>query len=129
TSATNITFSSIPGTYKHLRLVVSLRGDGATAADDLLIQVNGDTGSNYNYQRGTFSSTSSASQSAAQPSIGVGAVAGANAAANVVGAGEALLLDYASTSLFKALTGNVGVADNTAANSLARDAWGSWRST
>jgi len=46
TSATGtVTLSSIPGTYTDLVLVIS--ATATTGADDLLIQFNGDTASNY----------------------------------------------------------------------------------
>ena len=45
TAAADITFSSIPGTYTDLVLV--LYGGFATAASDLYTQFNSDTGTNY----------------------------------------------------------------------------------
>ena len=44
-AAASVTFSSIPGTYTDLVLVVN--GAIATGAQDIWVQVNGDTGSNY----------------------------------------------------------------------------------
>lgn len=45
--AASITFSGIPGTYKHLQ--IRAIGKGATAGGrQILFQFNGDTGSNYN---------------------------------------------------------------------------------
>jgi hypothetical protein len=44
----DITFSSIPGTYTDLLLKVSVRGAN-TGLDDLSVQYNSDTGSNYYY--------------------------------------------------------------------------------
>ena len=41
-----ITFSSIPGTYKHLLLIGSAKSPSGNT--DVGIQMNGDTGSNYN---------------------------------------------------------------------------------
>lgn len=49
-AATDITFSSIPQTYKHLRLICRLRSTRASSNDSICIQFNGDTGSNYNNQ-------------------------------------------------------------------------------
>ncbi len=47
---TDITFSSIPGNFRHLNLVVQARGDQDAAVTSVLIQFNGDTVSNYDYQ-------------------------------------------------------------------------------
>ena len=44
-STTTVTFSSIPGTYTDLVLVV--RADTASGGDDMRINVNGDSGTNY----------------------------------------------------------------------------------
>jgi hypothetical protein len=61
-SASSVTFSSIPATYRDLILVV----DPTTAAESRLhLRFNGDSGNNYNFVRavgysgGTFSDTSS----------------------------------------------------------------------
>jgi hypothetical protein len=60
-TATSITFSSIPATYRDLVLVVTGK---ATATAALRVRVNGDTGNNYSYIRlggeapGAFSDSS-----------------------------------------------------------------------
>ena len=58
-SASSVTFSSIPGTYTDLRLVMNYRANASIAGSS--IQFNGDTGSNYSetYLRGNGSSASS----------------------------------------------------------------------
>jgi hypothetical protein len=50
-TATTITFSSIPNTYRHLRLVAMGRMNAATTEDYVYIRFNGDTGSNYDEVR------------------------------------------------------------------------------
>jgi hypothetical protein len=62
TTASSVTFSSIPATYRDLILVI----DATTGADALLhLRFNADSGNNYNFARavgfsgGTFSDTSS----------------------------------------------------------------------
>lgn len=42
-----VDFSSIPGTYKHLQLVITATNTGGNA--DLFLRVNDDTGTNYDY--------------------------------------------------------------------------------
>src|SRR5512146_2047376 len=44
------TFSTIAGTYSHLRLLVLGRVDANTTNYNILMQFNGDTGNNYKYQ-------------------------------------------------------------------------------
>lgn len=58
-SASSVTFSSIPGTYTDLRLVMNYRANTSTAGSS--IQFNGDTGSNYSetWLRGNGSAASS----------------------------------------------------------------------
>lgn len=60
-SASSITFGSIPATYRDLRLVMTLAR--TTGTDDTLVQINGDTGANYYRVNmyGTGSSTGSGS--------------------------------------------------------------------
>lgn len=49
TSATSVTFSAIPGTFKDLVLRVSGRTDNADTMDNLKIVFNGNTATNYSY--------------------------------------------------------------------------------
>jgi hypothetical protein len=49
-SATSKTFSSIPATYTHLRLMGITRTTYAAANSELYLRFNGDTGSNYDHQ-------------------------------------------------------------------------------
>jgi hypothetical protein len=53
TTATSVTFSSIPGTYTDLKLVASVRTAWASDTNDQLLEFrfNGDTGSNYTYRQ------------------------------------------------------------------------------
>ena len=75
-SASTVTFSSIPATYRDLRLVCSMSNTVGNGA--LLVQVNTDTGANYNWVRmygdgsSTASSSSSGSTSATVGNFGTG---------------------------------------------------------
>jgi hypothetical protein len=51
-TANTITFSSIPQTYKALELRINAKTSRSGGADNLYIQFNGDTGSNYAYAFG-----------------------------------------------------------------------------
>ena len=58
TTAASVTFSSIPGTYTDLKLVANVRTAWASDTNDQLrIQFNGDTGSNYTYRQLTGTGT------------------------------------------------------------------------
>ena len=50
-NATSVTISSIPATYKHLLLIVEMRTDAASTSDNVFLQFNADTASNYYAQR------------------------------------------------------------------------------
>ncbi len=105
-SATSLTFSSISGTYKHLQIRFLARSSRVGVSDNLNIQFNGDSGSNY----------------ATHNLNGDGATAGAGGAANVTymdasnavrasgssntlvyGAGIIDIHDYASTTINKTI--------------------------
>jgi len=62
TAAASVTFSSIPGTYTDLVLVITGKGTGGDGDTNLYLQFNGDTGSNYSATRikGDGSSATSA---------------------------------------------------------------------
>jgi hypothetical protein len=73
-----IVFSSIPSTYKHLRIMGSVRTEqSGTGGSALLIQFNGDTGSNYwnhrLYMNATTKATDGSSSAGSLPQIGNGA--------------------------------------------------------
>ena len=129
-SATNITFSSIPGTYKHLLLVLSSRGDGAVTNENIRVQLNGDTASNYAYILASAASASVSSvSSGGTTGMVVGTQPGASATANMVGTVELRFLDYARTTLFKGVTINGAGVDATATNSFSISGGGVWKST
>jgi len=46
-AASSVTFSSIPGTYSALRLMIKARGSSGSNGCAVYLQFNGDTGSNY----------------------------------------------------------------------------------
>lgn len=126
-NSTSFTFSSIPSTYKHLQLRCFLKpGSGD---NDILLQFNGDTGSNYSYHTlfGTGSATG-ADGSANQTFI---YLARAFNTANV-GAGAIVdILDYANTNKYKTARILAGFEDNTSHPGY-RDVGlysGSWRNT
>lgn len=130
-SATNITFASIPGTFKHLMITGQARADGAVTLDQLLAQFNADTSGNYDWQEteansaGAFFANGLASTSARiglLPGTTVGLAAGAAALSLTIP-------NYASTTFNKSWLAMCGTGDSTATNSSAGIFGGDWRNT
>ena len=98
-TASSVTFSSIPSTYKHLQ--VRLTMSSSTALNDLALQFNGDTGANYAWHILTGTSTSAVSQAGtSQNSIrSVGHNGGQNASNWMAAVID--VLDASSTSKYK----------------------------
>lgn len=110
-SATSITFSSIPNTYRTLRLVGMARTDRASQpSDQVAIQVgNGtvDTGNNYTYMRIVTGDGAGTSHAAATGSWANAAFAtAATADAGFFVPFEVLILNYADTSQFRHASGS-----------------------
>jgi len=101
-----VTFSSIPSTYKSLQVRVIAKN--TTGNDDVLVQLNGDTGSNYafHYLYGN-GSTAAAGAGASQTYMNIPAIS-PNSTTNY-GVGVFDLIDYTSTTKYKTartFTGN-----------------------
>ena len=105
----NIEFTSIPSTFKHLQLRLALRGSATGSFISPPLQVNGDTASNYG-QHYLVGSGTAASSGANTPSSAFfyPDCAGSSAAASCFAITVFDLLDYADTNKYKtgrALTG------------------------
>lgn len=92
-SATTLDFTSIPSTYKHLRVIGNVRNTSGTGHPSMLAQVNGDTGTNYSYG---YISNGSVGQNNAQTTLLLPSVSNANG-----GAFDIFFTDYTSTSKYK----------------------------
>lgn len=102
TSASSVVFSSIPGTYKHLQIRLTGRGNYADPTDDVQMIFNNDTTSSYVFAGlsgdgstaygggGTYGTTNRTSR-----------LGGANAASSIFGVGIIDILDYTNTNKFK----------------------------
>jgi hypothetical protein len=111
--ASSISFSSIPGTYKHLQLKGILRDNSANNYDNVSLRFNSDSGSNYasHYLAGNGASASAyAWTSAAQ--IESFYTAGGAAISNMFSAVVIDILDYANTSKYKTTRQLVGYDNN-----------------
>jgi hypothetical protein len=98
----SVTFSSIPSTYKHLQIRYMGRSTttGTSVGDNLYINLNADTGSNYTYhQLLGSSSTASATGATAQTRLNFqNALPRNGVTSSVFGVGIFDLNDYASTT-------------------------------
>lgn len=101
-SSGTITFSSISGTYSHLQVRYIGRVTNSDTADNIFMQFNSDTGSNYawHYLLGDGGSTA-ASGAASQSKILSGRVSAATAGSDVMGVGVIDILDYSNSNKYK----------------------------
>jgi len=95
-TSTSITFSSIPATYRDLRLIISVPPSGA--APRMLLRINGDSGTNYSGVRmyGTGSSTASNTTSGNEVYV----LDASNTGGAIV---KADIMDYSATDKHKTL--------------------------
>lgn len=98
-AASTVTFSSIPATYRDLRIVVN----AATSAEgNIFIQVNGDTGSNYSQvnMRG-FATSSTGSSSGTSTRIYSNYSTGLQTSSRAINTYD--IMDYAQTDKHKTM--------------------------
>jgi hypothetical protein len=112
TTASSITFSSIPATYKHLQVRLSA---SSSISQDIFFQLNGDTGNNYarHYMYGSGASPAAAGATVPAASGSLGYVS-ANTDASIFGTAIFDLLDYASTNKYKTTRSLTGYDNNSA---------------
>jgi hypothetical protein len=98
-SAASVTFSSIPNTFRHLQLRITLRDTFATEQIGASMQFNGDTGSNYAYHflKGNGGTVTSSS-AAGYDRLDILRTSGSNATSGIYMPQIIDILDYASTS-------------------------------
>lgn len=101
-TASSITFN-IPSGYKHLRIVATLRGNQAVVNQELRMQLNGDTGGNYDGGYFYFNAGSSNTDAYGATSITIGQCPGASAPANTVAAYTMDIPDYLEATLLHAV--------------------------
>lgn len=95
-SAASVTFSSIPGTYRHLALVYVARSDrSGQATDGMGLQVNGDTAANYDSNGQLWGDTTVTDANTGGTFLNAGNITGATATAGEVGLGVIFIGDYA----------------------------------
>jgi hypothetical protein len=113
--AANISFTSIPSTYKHLQLRIFARTNRAATRDSIKLRLNSDSGANY-AQHNLFGDGTSATAEGFpnEPEMALGSVSAATAGASMFGTIIVDILDYASTNkttTVRSLGGNDGNGD------------------
>jgi hypothetical protein len=91
----SVVFSSIPATYKSLRLLWSSATNAAATWTNAAVRFNGDTGSNYYFQGGSTTYTSAA----------IGYHAGATTYGAAFSSNDCFINDYASATRRKWISG------------------------
>ncbi len=121
-NSVSVTFSNIPATYKDLVLIGNWQNSSTSSAGRL--QVNGDTGANYNgvWMVGTGSTTGSGSEASQTSARIAGALVGPdNAYTNMV---TFHFMNYASTDQQKTILSRFGTANRESQATATR-----WAST
>jgi len=128
--AANITFSAIPGTFRHLQIFWVGRSDQA-GAQAIKMQFNADTAGNYDYQDLlTNHTTVAGAASVAQTKMRCGAIPGTGAPADAMGGGTITIPYYATTTEDKLFTAQSWRSDGTAQGNQNMDFnAGAWRTS
>jgi hypothetical protein len=114
TAAATILLSSIPQSYSELRLVVTARSDAATSNTDLTVQLNGDTGANYDHEQlYATNATTTAGGNAGLTAAYVGGMPAATATTGIASTSIITLPQYAGTTWQKEIYGEGGEKINT----------------
>lgn len=132
--AASVSFNSISGSYRNLLITGTARGDTAAFQTNLLMQFNGDTGSNYKWvYMDVYTSGGDSAANNADTSIATGKLFAASATTNLASALRVNVYDYARTAWFKPTDSqHLYIASNTfvnSGNSNPGTANGFWLST
>jgi hypothetical protein len=128
----SISFTSIPSTYKHLQVRGLVRSDRAGSADDMLMTINSDTGSNYAWHsvQGDGSAVA-ANALASQANIHVmrNCLPSSESSGSMFGVLIVDILDYANTSKYKTTRTLMGANFNSITTGYVGLMSGLWQNT
>ncbi len=129
--AANVVFSSIPTTYRNLRIVYQAKSTYAGGSDGTILRINGDTAGNYDSQtQDAANATLWAGEAYAATFIYLGPVAAATSLAGSSGAGEIEIPNYTGTTFNKiVLTKGYYIEGTSAGLQRIRISGGRWRNT
>ena len=130
-TSTNIDFTAIADTYRHLFITGQIRIAGAVVDADVDIRLNNDSGANYHEQDLVGSNAAvTATAAASQTEANVGTFPGATATANHVGQIELRITNYKNSSYNKSFLGKfVSIPNATVADFDAGTFGGTWLNT
>lgn len=113
------------GVYRHLQIVAVARTDRAAAGDDLSIQLNGDTGSNYTWRnlKGNGSSVTNEVVAINNTWMGNYALAGGTTTSNVFSAQVTDILDPFNSNKNTTIRSLSGMASNNNSIDLTSGFW------
>lgn len=123
-------FTSISGSYRHLVLECVLRSEKSAVAENTILRINNDSGSNYDLTQGyAFGTTHGAQDDVAQTTWGLECPA-ASQAAGIFAFAHIIIPYYASSVIQKiARIEFAEVIANSGGNRTTRHMIGAWRST
>lgn len=129
-SAAEVLFTSIPSTYRNLKLSILARLDTANAYADVYLQLNGDTGANYDSHTLKVDAGVSESYNLGVTNFPVGYFNGSLVSAGKAGVSDLFLLGYSQTSFYK----SIRVLNHYHSNlstpyPFSREIFGFWMST
>lgn len=128
---TYIDITGIPATYAHLCLIGNMASTRAIAFEGFEIQFNGDTGSNYQWQRAgmTNSTTVNAYRNTGQSKMYLLDSIGTSVSSTIDPMVECMIFGYADTSRYTNIWAKGGYA-STSASYASNKLWsGSWLNT
>lgn len=125
-----VTFSSISGSYTQLMLTVMGRSSTSADNDGALIQFNGDTGNDYDYQDlVALNGSSSSSGSSSQSSIAAISLTAASAPSGTVGSFTVMIPSYSGTTFYKTGSSFGGTTTSAITANYIQSFWFDWHST
>jgi hypothetical protein len=129
TAVSSITFTGIPATYKHLQVRYLARTSRSAGSEDLIMQFNSDTGSNYSthYVLSAGSGTPAAGGASTQTFMYIPTTTSSTATTSIFGVGVVDILDYANTSKYKTMRA-LGGEDRNGSGTVALES-GLWQNT
>jgi hypothetical protein len=128
-TVSSVTFSSIPQTYTDLVCVVEGRGTRADYDDEVKIQFNSDTATNYSSTLLSGSGSAASSSRTTSASLIIGRIVGNSATAGVRSNMILNIMNYANTTTYKTVLERLNEPPSGGADYGVALIAGLWRST
>ena len=127
--ASNVEFTGIPSTYKHLQVRITSRDNRSTlVTNNLFVYINNDTATNYSYHLLNGDGSSASADNGSNTDLMIaGTDAASGATSGVMGVSVFDILDYANTNKYKTTRTLTGIDNN--GSGVIRLWSGNWRNT